>query len=98
MSAKLNAVGDDDVIAHDAVVSNVHVGHQQTVTAHFCLTAMRGATIHGHAFAQYRSIADDGKRRLAVILQVLRGRTNNDARMQPYVLTDARAIGKHDVR
>src|SRR5690606_22783130 len=57
MARQVHTVGDHHVVAHDAVVCHVHIGHQQGVAPHGGLHAVGGAPVDRHAFAHRGAIA-----------------------------------------
>ena len=66
-------VAEDEVVAQDTVVGDVHVGHQQVVVPDLSeRPAARGAAVDGDELADAVVVADDDLAVLATELQVLR--------------------------
>ncbi len=94
---EVHAVGDDDVIAQDAVVSEVDISHQQAVGAHGGLLAIRSATVDGHALADGGAITYFSGGVFTGELEVLRDRTDDGTGEDPALFADARAVHQHGV-
>jgi hypothetical protein len=80
--ASVAALAKMIVVADDAVVRDVHVGHDPVVVADAGdAAAVRGAAVEGDELADRVAVADDQFGRLAVELLVLRIATEGGARI-----------------
>ncbi|MNM83259.1 hypothetical protein D3C81_953150 [compost metagenome] len=71
MPGQRGVVDQDAVVADHAVVTDVHVGHQQVVVADGGLVAiLHGTAMDGDTLADHVVIADDQPGRLALVLQI----------------------------
>ena len=71
VAGQANRVGEDDVIAQLAVVSDVRVAEEESVGADAGGGLRNGAAVHGGVFTEHIVVADLEVGRLAGILQVL---------------------------
>ena len=65
------------MIPHFAVVGDVRIGHQEAVTAHHGATGRRSPPVQSGELADDRSVTDLQGRVLALVLEVLRIRTEH---------------------
>jgi hypothetical protein len=79
MARERRGVRHDDLVAYDAIVRDVRLCHQETIIAYLREhpSAFR-ASMNGDEFAYAIAPPDSGLRRLAPVLQVLRGKTYGD--------------------
>src|SRR5690606_1054588 len=71
MTGQGRVVDQDGVVADHAVVTDVHIGHQQVVVADARLaTVLHGAAVNGHAFTNDIVITDLQPGRLPLVLQI----------------------------
>src|SRR3984957_8208720 len=95
MAAQRRAVRKHDVVADDAVMGDVTVGHEEAAVAdRGDAAAVLGAEIHRDAFAQVASGADDEAGRAAAIARRLRRRAERDERIDHGAGTDRRVAGE----
>ncbi len=94
LACKLCGITHHHVVAHDAVVSYVAVGHDQAVAAHDGASAGGCATVDCHTLAQSGVVADDGHGVLAAELEILRHGRHDCAWEYAAVLADA--CSRHD--
>src|SRR5438105_14391159 len=80
----LDRVRDDDVVANDAIVRDVHVRHEKAARPDRRLSGRRATPIDRAVFPNDRSAPDFHPGFLALVLEVLR------------VVTDDRAIADFD--
>ena len=71
LAGKLRGVADDAAVANHAVVTDVHVLHQQVVAAHDGLSLRGRAAADGHILTDGVVVANLGRGVLALELQVL---------------------------
>ncbi len=92
--SKVHAVGDHHVVAHQAIVRQMHVGHQQAVLPYGGALPVGGAAVDGDALAHGGAIPDFGGGFFAGEFEVLRNGGDHRAGKNAAVGTDARAV--HD--
>jgi hypothetical protein len=91
--AEKNAVGDDDMILDEAIVSHVTLRHEQAVTADLSEPSPQsGPAVDGSALADLVTIPDDHPALLAHVLAILRGRSQDGAWKDFIVLTEDRVL------
>ena len=89
LAGKLRRVSDDAAIANNAVVSYVHVFHQQVTTAYDGLALRGGATADSYIFADGVVVANLTSSLLALELQILRFRTDRGTGEELVSIADA---------
>ena len=73
MAAECDAIGEDDVILHHAIVGHVAADHEEAMAADAGLAmALHGTDVHGRVLADDVVVADDQLGGLVLVLQVLR--------------------------
>src|SRR5215472_1174502 len=99
MSGQRGTIRQDAVIAHVAVVRNVHIRHQQVVRPdRRDPAAARSPPADRHAFPDRVLIADHSLGRLAVVLQILRGHPDRAERIKRVPRPDPDSPVHHHVR
>ena len=89
LASELASVGDDDVIAEDAIVTNVAVGHDEVATSDDGLVSRSCAPVDCGALADAVVVANLAGSLLAVELEVLRDAANNSVLENTIVLAHA---------
>ncbi len=93
-----DVVGEDDAVAHAAVVPHVAVGEERATVAHHRRRSAAGsAGIHRHAFANDAIGADGERARLALVFQVLRLVPDGGERKDARARADFRRPGDRDM-
>jgi hypothetical protein len=93
-----DVVREDDVRADAAIVRHVALGEEEAAVPDDRRPgAVRRAGVHGDAFADDAILADDQRRRFALIAKVLRGVTDRGEREDAGARADARVAGHHDM-
>src|SRR5260221_815260 len=99
MPAKLYRICNDHVVADNAIVCHVHIGHQQAVAANSGSVYIKScATVKGNTFADNSVIANGNSTLFAPVLQILRWSGNYSTRKNTAVFPDAGAIHYRAVR
>ena len=80
------------MVAYDAVVCHVRIGHDQAVAAHHGATFRGGATVDGDALADGGAVANFGGGVFARKLQVLGDARDDGTGEDAAVTADARAV------
>src|SRR5690606_27723068 len=87
------------VIAHDAIMGDVHVRHDPVVVADVgAPPVLDRAPVDRHVLAEGVAVADHERGRLAGVLLVLRGTADRAERMEHVVAADGRPAGDDAVR
>ena len=99
VACERRSVRHDDLVAYDAIVRDVRLCHHEAIIAYlrehpsaFC------ASMNGDEFAYAIAPPDSGFRRLAPVLQVLRGKTYGDEREDVRVVANSGATVHDRVR
>src|SRR3954466_6846382 len=71
MTCELHDVGQNHIVADVEIVTEVNVGHQQTVLAYARLERLRGPPVDGRVFPNDGAFANLYRRLLAGELQIL---------------------------
>ena len=99
MARKRSRVRHDYMIADEAIVRHVYLGHQKAVIPDFCDTAAtRSAAMNCDEFADARAIAYLSLGFFAGELQVLRRQANRNKRVNMRVVGDTRTAVDHAMR
>ncbi len=96
-AGELAGVADDHVVAHDAVVRHMAVGHDEAVAAYYSTAFGCCAAVDGHAFAQHCVIAYFCCRLLAAELEVLRYGAYHSAGEDGDVAADTGSLEDGDI-
>ena len=94
-AGKLARVGDYQAVVQDAVVTHVHVCHQQIVVADDGASLRSRAAVDGHELADGVVVANLAGRLFALEFKILRHSANHSVRKHPAILADARAFANH---
>ena len=84
----LGSVRDDDVVAYDAVVGDVRIGHDEAVAADYGFAFGGGTAVYRHTFTQGSVVANLYNGIFAVEFQVLGNGRNDCSREYLAVLAD----------
>ena len=99
MASKSCGVGEDDVVADDAIMCDVGVGHDQRVIADAGqASALCSAAIDGDKFADGVVVADLKARRFTFVAEVLWGQSNGRKREEAVAGADCRGAFNDYVR
>ena len=98
MACDLHGIGQNAVVADDAIVRNVHVGHEQAVATDAGFATVHGAAVHGHALPNHGVVADYGNGLLTGELQVLGHGPDHGTRKYLAILPDAGTVHDGHVR
>lgn len=96
-TGKLACIADNNVVADDTIVSDVAVGHNETVAAYYCAALSRSTAVYGHTFAQYGVVADDSSCLLALEFQILGNGTDDRAGENGNPCADTSAFENCDI-
>ena len=81
VSRKCGSVGHDDAVADYTIVSDMRLGHDQTIVARLRQhAAARCSAVDRHELANLVSLSDARLGRFAFVLQILRGQPDRDKR------------------
>ena len=98
MAREHDVIGEDDAIAHTAIVAHMGIGEKSTLVAHGRLEPASGGTgIHGDAFTDQTIGADGQRRHLAAKLQILRRVSDGGEGIELGAGTDAGSPGHDDM-
>ena len=89
LTGYLGAVANDAVAADNAVVSHVHVLHEEVVASHHCLALGGGTAVDGHVLAYAVVVTYLGCGILATELEVLGNAAYHGSRMDLVAVTYA---------
>ncbi len=89
LAGELCGIGYDDVVAHDTVVRDMGVCHDEAVIAHDGLAPGGGAAVDGYALAQHGIVAYDGESLFSDELEILRHGANHHIRENGDIPADA---------
>src|SRR5689334_4459345 len=85
---QLHHVGQDDVVADVAIVTEMYVRHQQTVLAHARLERLRSSAIDSRVLTNDRAFANLNRRLLTGELQILRKTAEDGADPDLHVVAE----------
>ena len=71
-ASQLNGIAHDNMVVENAVVRYMAISHDQAVVAYHGLTLGGRTAVYGSAFADDRTITDDGQGLFTLELQILR--------------------------
>src|SRR3546814_1508326 len=91
-------IAENHTVAQDAVVSDMCVGHDQAIHAHFRISKRLCSAIDGGTFAYGGTIANDHLAVFPFEFQVLRNRRNNCSGTYPAVFPDVSTVHNGDIR
>ena len=97
LSGQLAGIADYHVVADNAVVCNVAIGHDETVVADYGLAFGCCAAVYGDALAEHTVIAYDSEGVFSAELEVLRYTAQHCSWEDCYILAKARAGKDGDV-
>src|SRR2546421_1744765 len=89
MPRHLHTIGDDHIVADDAVMRDVHVRHEKTARSYRRLAGRGAAAVDRAVFPDDRAVADLDPRLLALVFQVLRIVADDRAIPDLHALADA---------
>ena len=100
MAAKQRPVGQDDLVAHGAIMCNMASSHEEVVVADACLESLSGASVNGDILAKDVVVADHRAGILAAELEVLGHLTDDRPAVDRVALThfqwaDQNGMGAH---
>src|ERR1700733_6259753 len=87
VTGERDGIGKNDTVTNFAVVTDVHVDHQQTIAAHHCHASFSGS-VNGHVLAQHGSIADLHSSRFALVAKILRFESDTGSGRYAAVVTN----------
>ena len=79
-AGKLCGVGDDDIVADNAIVRHVRICHDETVVAYYSFIFRGSTAVDGNTFADGCIIADNSNGVFASELQILRNGSDYGSR------------------
>ena len=91
VARECRGIGHDYTVADHAVVSNVRLGHDQTVVANLRQHPAGGAAMNRHELANFIALSDSRFRWFAFVFQVLRSEPDGDKRKDVGFGADKRA-------
>jgi hypothetical protein len=99
VTGQRGGVGHNDVIANQAIVRDVSLGHQKAIVADLCQAASAsGAAMDGDELPNARAAAYYGSCFLSGELQILRRQANRHKRVDVRLVIDLRAAINHAMR
>jgi hypothetical protein len=98
MTTERRAVRENHIIAHDAIVTNVRICHEQAIASNDRSAGLGCCPIECDELADDGVVADFKSRGLSFEFEVLRKTTDGCHRMDPALPPDAAAAVNHSVR
>ena len=96
--AQQRAVGHDYMVADEAIVPHVRVGHEKIMRSDYGLGVGFGRTMDGNMFAEDVVVSDAQPRRLVLVFQILWRVANHATGMELVVRANRRQSGEINVR
>ncbi len=95
LAGQRNPVDQHAVVAHHAVVSDMHVCHHERIASHDGHAFGRRTAVDGGTLPDRRSVSHHGRRILAPELEILRQTGHHGGGVHLAIFPDARSVEHH---
>jgi hypothetical protein len=98
MTSQIYVIGQDDIVAQKTVMSNMHIGHKETVAAHPGRIGLCSSSVDGNMLAYNGIVTDNRCCVLTLKLEILRNGRNDCPGKNLYIIANPCSTEDGNVR